>query len=166
MEKQSFIRIFILIILSVIAIYFIYFLNAKSSLDISKIRSGSAPDLDSIIIKTFEKFNIPKTSLQYKKIKFVDTEFVRDEISVNIPVIIPEDSLFVVKTDTLILLIHYDLKQELSKYDYKISGVENSLENKTIFFIEEKGKIIKTIIFKIQIKKERSISYQLKNKRK
>ncbi|RCK71798.1 MAG: hypothetical protein IGBAC_0755 [Ignavibacteriae bacterium] len=153
-----------MIILSGIAIYFIYSGILKSNTFVSEIIFRDVPDIDSVILKIFEKYRIPQTNIQFKKIRFEESNFVRDEISVNIPGTISKDSML--KADTLFLLIHYDLKQALSGFDYRVSGVENTSERVTTLFIESKGKIIKTIIFKLQTKKERSYSYQLKNKRK
>lgn len=165
MEKQSIIRILILLVLSTIVIYFIYSGNIKLNPILSELKLQEVPNIDSIIVEIIEKYGISQENIHYKKIKFENTSFERDEITVNLPVLIQKDSDIVIKADTLILLIHYELKSELSKYNFNVSGAENTLDKITTLFIANEKKIIKTLVFKVITKRERSNNYQLKNKK-
>lgn len=166
MEKQSIIRILILLVLSAIVIYFIYSGKIRLNPLLTELELQEKPNIDSVVTSIIEKYGIPKKDIHHKKVNFENKSFTRDEVTVNILVTIPKDTNVVIKADTLILLIHYDLKNELSKYNFKVLGVENTIDRVTTLFIEnDQRKIIKTIVFKILIRKERSYSHQLKNKK-
>lgn len=111
-------------------------------------------DIDTLIWKSIEEFKINKTFVKIENYQFENGNFTRKEYQITLP------------NDSLILLFHLYLKNNLSESNFLVAGTENLNENITTLFISENNKIITTIKFKVQKSLERSVSYQYKDKRK
>ena len=139
MEKASFVRIFILVLLSGIITYFIYFQKIQIKPVVARNNTQTVFDLDSLLNTVLDKYNITKKDIKKREYRFENIDFVRREFLIPIP------------KDTFILNIHLDLKNELSKYNLKISGAENTKNKSTTLFIEKNKKIIANIVLKTKI---------------
>ena len=142
MEKALIIRIFVVTFLAIAAALLFYVeeikepkLKEQTSAVVQQ--SYTLADVDSVVEKVLEKFQIDKSWIKRTEISIPGSGQKRIERKVAIP---PE---------IIPALVNVKLKRMADKYNLQVSATENLKENMVTIHIHDNRKIIETVILKI-----------------
>jgi uncharacterized protein YpmB len=142
LEKALIMRIFVVIILA-IACTLLFYVEEIKEPKLKEQTSGvvqqsyTLAEVDSVVEKVLEKFQIDKSWVKRTEITVTGSGQKRIERKVAIP------------PDIIPALMNVEFKRMVDNYNLQVSATENLKENMVTIHIHDNRKIIETIILKI-----------------